>query len=239
MYKTILVFVFLFLNTPLFSQISLGKVTYQASINKEKLISELHMIEDSIGMQNELMNNLMDSRNLNFLLIFKEHESLFYSEEELENIGDYKPNIASVFSGSSNIYYNNINTKEKFQQNQIFDNFLIELEPIEWRLTSEKKTIGKYSCFKAITNFSVEGRNGIMNRTVIAWYTTDIPISFGLQNFDGLPGLTLELSIDDKTIFKAIKIELDPNLAIEIKKPKGKIISSAEFNDMIKNVNRW
>jgi GLPGLI family protein len=239
MFKKIIVILFLFINNLLFSQIRQGKITYQASINKDLLIKETESDKSSKETRQMILKYLMDSSEIYFSLIFNRNQSLFYAEKEkMENEGDNKMNFTKISSGSRNIYYNNIKTKEKFRQNLSFDKLLIELEPTKWTLTTEKKRIGKYICYKAMTNFSLEGRSGIMNRSVIAWYTIDIPVSFGIQNFDGLPGLTLELSIDKKTIFKAIKIELNPKEIIEIRKPKGKKISSKEFNKKIKNTNK-
>ena len=46
-------------------------------------------------------------------------------------------------------------------------------------------------------------------QTVTAWYTPQIPVSNGPEEFQGLPGLILELSYDSQTILCS-KISLKP-----------------------------
>lgn len=54
-----------------------------------------------------------------------------------------------------------------------------------WKLNNETKKIGLFNCNKA--NITFRGRN------YTAWYTTEIPVSFGPWKFNGLPGLILEI----------------------------------------------
>lgn len=63
---------------------------------------------------------------------------------------------------------------------------------MKWKITSEKKNILMYECYKAETNFG--------GCRFIAWYTRDIPINDGPYKFSGLPGLILEV-YDDKDNF--------------------------------------
>ena len=66
---------------------------------------------------------------------------------------------------------------------------------------------------------------------VIAWFTTDIPVSAGPGIYQGqLPGLILELEENNgQTFFKAV--EVSPKVSVaKIKEPKdGKKITQAEF----------
>ena len=75
---------------------------------------------------------------------------------------------------------------------------------------------------------------------VVAWYTPEIPTSFGIQKFNGLPGLTLELITDydkGKVYYTATKIELNPEEEIKIKKPRGKKLSEQEYIALIERLN--
>ncbi len=57
---------------------------------------------------------------------------------------------------------------------------------LEWELVSgESKTINNFVCNKATLNY--RGSN------LVAYYTNEIPISFGPWKFKGLPGLILEV----------------------------------------------
>ena len=69
---------------------------------------------------------------------------------------------------------------------------------------------------------------------VTAWYTMDIPVSHGPENYWGLPGLILEVN-DGTTTILCSKIVLNPKEKKEIKAPKnGKVVTQAEFDKIMK-----
>lgn len=55
-----------------------------------------------------------------------------------------------------------------------------------WKLSDESKVINSFNCKKAEINY--KGRNWV------AWYTTEIPLSYGPYKFSGLPGLIIKMS---------------------------------------------
>ena len=64
---------------------------------------------------------------------------------------------------------------------------------MKWSLGSDTMSILGYSCLKANTKF--RGRN------YIAWYTPEIPVSYGPLKFGGLPGLILNIK-EEKGVFE-------------------------------------
>lgn len=70
---------------------------------------------------------------------------------------------------------------------------------------------------------------------VVAWYTMQIPVNNGPSDFWGLPGLILEINSGRTTILCS-KIVMNPAEKQDIKKPsKGKEVTKAEYNDIVKN----
>ena len=70
------------------------------------------------------------------------------------------------------------------------------------------------------------------DQKVIAWYALDIPISAGPERFCGLPGMILEVNVNNGAIvMTADKIEeTSPGDKMEFpEKVKGKRISEAEY----------
>ncbi|WP_313580321.1 GLPGLI family protein [Chishuiella sp.] len=80
------------------------------------------------------------------------------------------------------VFQNNIHTN-KFQYN--YGKY-----KLDWKLNSNTKKIGNYYCKEATLNYA--------GRKWIAYYTEDIPLSFGPYIFGGLPGLILEIYDNNK-----------------------------------------
>jgi len=104
-----------------------------------------------------------------------------------------------------------------------------------WILTKESKTIGKYECFKAELNIGyIDVHGNRRNKKYIAWYTPEIPLQFGPEEFNALPGLILEVQ-DDKSTLVANEITIytaGSKTNIDIKKPKKGIeITADELNE--------
>ncbi|GEN75432.1 GLPGLI family protein [Chryseobacterium hagamense] len=84
-------------------------------------------------------------------------------------------------------------------------NFYKIEEPVsfEWEITDSTKSINELKVQKAETNFG--------GRKWIAWFTAEIPFSYGPYKFNGLPGLIIELYDSQKNyFFKLIKNEKIP-----------------------------
>ena len=68
---------------------------------------------------------------------------------------------------------------------------------------------------------------------VVAWYTPQVPINQGPDDYWGLPGLILEINADRTTIL-CTKIVMNPDEKEDIEKPKkGDEVTKAEYNDII------
>ena len=68
---------------------------------------------------------------------------------------------------------------------------------------------------------------------VVAWYTPQIPINQGPDDYWGLPGLILEVSADRTTIL-CTKIVMNPEEKEIIEKPeKGDEVTQEEYNEII------
>ena len=114
---------------------------------------------------------------------------------------------------------------------------MIEIEPKKWKITQESKQIGKYLCFKAI---DIESTNKKMKP--IAWFTPQLPVSFGPLEYNGLPGLVILVEMHKRTI-SASETLLNPKEKIVVVKPtKGKKLTAKESREkgaaMWKNIEK-
>jgi GLPGLI family protein len=75
----------------------------------------------------------------------------------------------------------------------------------------------------------------IRKHKIVAWFAMDIPLSFGPEGYQGLPGMILELDYNDGAmIVAADKIDVK-KLTTELNVPeklKGKKVNQAFINDI-------
>ncbi len=209
-----------------FTQEVSGKVTYIVSVEpfSDKKIDS---ITKSSKVKNLKMNSWMKSvlkntPDVNAFLEFNKQESIYYVEDKMQNDGKSILNMNRTYAGGDNKYYKNSNTKEFYHESDVFDELsLIDLPKKKWNITQESKVIGGYLCYKAIDL-------DYKNNSTFAWFTPQIPVSFGPKVWADLPGLVLEVQLK-KRKFIATKIVLNPKDKIIINKPtKGKRVTAEE-----------
>lgn len=194
----------------------------------------------------KILKRLEDYSQKSFVLHFEKTASIYEEEVALDAPGTNERGrmFASIFGGPGiGRSYKNIATKESKRAVEFFGkNFLVEdqLKMYPWSLEKETKKIGKYTCFKATTfvdkkqnPFSKE-QDSLQTKTKITvWYTPEIPVSLGPDNYWGLPGLILSVSGGDTQIL-CKQVVLNVKEKSEIKAPKsGKKISEAEFEALV------
>ncbi len=195
------------------------------------------------------------SSEKNYTLLFNRQEAVYEENEALEQ--PTNPNdgfsISVKMSGGGKKY---INTKEKIslEEDEIFGKeFLIE-EPLvqpKWVMVNETKKIGDYTCMKAeliipVSEKQKQDYSDFLKReekkpalfkmeepkdkVIIAWYTPEIPVSFGPNNYWGLPGLILEIN-EDRLVILCSKVVLNSKEKLKLKRPKvGDKVSKKEFD---------
>lgn len=106
--------------------------------------------------------------------------------------------------------------------------FLVESEikSKAWKLTNKKIKVLDYVCMGA------ELKKGDL--TITAWFTSEIPISAGPDEFFGLPGLILVVEVNGETAFIATSIDLTPPEEGVLSKPdRGKKVTQEEFDKIV------
>ena len=213
------------------------------SVSKE---SEKEAAEDAIiGFDKEAMKEAMAKAfQKNYLLTFNKNEALFEEVVALEKPNPTQGGMSISFSmsGDGDKY---MNTKDKisYTEEDIFgDEFVIKdsLPKIAWQITNETKIIGDYNCVKAtyiepVSKNDLEAYNRqqekIKNgkttlfemkkpepKTITAWYTSEIPVSFGPNGVWGLPGLILQLE-NENYIYFCTKVSIKNNETVKVKIP--------------------
>ena len=119
-------------------------------------------------------------------------------------------------------------TRELIQEMYLLEDSIMTFP---WKMEEgETKTIAGYTCKKA-TGKTERGTG------IIAWYTEEIPLPAGPEQFNGLPGIILSLDVNKaEIVFTAIAIDKKVNRK-ELKLPaKGKKVTGEEFAKMQKEL---
>ena len=226
-----------------------GKAIYKTSMKSNFNISAENNPGMDENMQEEIRKRMQKMNQKTYVLEFNKYNSTYTQKVSLDApktpIGKISPIIMSFGgSGNSSIYYKNIQEKRFVNQTEIMGKlFLVKdkLPEHPWKLSSETKHIGNYTCYKATYSKEVENKNitfkdgdsveSIKKETIVttAWYTPQIPVSNGPGTYQGLPGLILEIN-DGKKVFVCTEIILNSSEKTNILEPtKGKIVSQNKF----------
>ncbi|MEM1339591.1 MAG: GLPGLI family protein [Bacteroidota bacterium] len=207
-----------------------GIITYKYKPN---------MLENNDVGLNGIFNELdKQAENISFSLIFKGFESFFEVEGSMEN--DYAPIAMSYANAiiSKGKYYTNLQENEVVREFETLgEKFLISSEisiSSDWVLTKETKKIGNFLCFKALKQKTIENSIKKTDFEIIAWYTPELPVRFGPRDYNGLPGLILELT-DTHFTFYVEKVQILNEKTVEMKRIKGKSLSYDEYQRKIQS----
>ena len=206
------------------SQVKEGKIVYEQKI-------DLHR-----RMQDEQMKAMVPQfRTSKYELNFADNQSMYKIQEEEPDITENAGNggIVMKFGGANSEYYKNFNTQKQVEKRELGDkDYIIEdtLHHTTWKLMDTTKIILSYTCKKA----SGKTERG---SDVEAWYTEDIPVSSGPETFNGLPGMILQIDINNEEfVTTAISIEKSADKK-ELKEPaKGKKTTPEEYAAKMKEL---
>jgi GLPGLI family protein len=236
----------------MFAQDFSGRATYKTH-RKSSFKLDSTTIATNPGIQEQMEAQMRKMFQKTFTLDFTKSESIYKEEQELDAPKGPSSNgsvmVMSFGGGGTDFLYKNISENRMANKKELMGKvFLIKdnLVTYDWKLTGETKNIGNYTCYKAVYEVEeeeiqinmidgdVKEEKVIKKRSIVAWYTLEVPISNGPSNYGGLPGLILEVNDGDLTIVCS-EIVLNPKEVKEIKEPtKGKIVTRKKFEAIAK-----
>lgn len=99
-------------------------------------------------------------------------------------------------------------------------------DTIPWKLTGNRREILGNACFEAVYQ-----KDTIKT---VAWFAPSIPVSVGPAKYHGLPGLILEVNVNDgKRIISAVSVTPGEVDALLSKPSKGKKVTREEFDKIV------
>jgi GLPGLI family protein len=227
-----------------FAQGFTGRAFYKSSSNFTIKMDSTKMAPEQMA---QIQASLKKQMEQNYVLSFNQTESTWKKEESLGGGPATASAGGAVFmvasSGEGSTLYKNIADQSFLEEQDMMGKaYLVKdmLEPVEWELSEETKKVGNYTVQKASYTRIVDSKRFSTGMTemenvkdtlqVTVWFTPEIPVSHGPENFFGLPGLILEVQNQGRTLI-CEKIELNPSAnPVVIERPsKGKEITQAEF----------
>ena len=228
---------FLFITQSVKAQqfINAGKLTFERKVAQITLMENLYENggDDNfwlVEMKKVYPRIVTDS----YTLEFNNNTTLFKVEKENS---DNKYMLTGLKPSDQNYVYQDFNQNMTTMSKGLFENeYLVKdsLRQFQWKITGEVRDIAGFECKKALTkiNDSV---------VVVAFYTDQIMVKGGPENFNGLPGMILGLAVPrlSLTLF-ATKLELT-STPLNVKLPsKPKFVKHSQIlQDVEKGLKTW
>jgi GLPGLI family protein len=170
------------------------------------------------------------------ILYFTENSALYEKDPAEEAVLNknlqealYKANYMKPSSAEVKKVYYDFEKNEKTELVEFMTrNFLVSevMERTGWKLINKRVKVLNYICQGAELKRD--------DNTITAYFTSEIPVSIGPDEFFGLPGLILVVEINGETAFMATSIDLAfPGKGIISKPDKGKKVTREEFNNIV------
>jgi GLPGLI family protein len=210
-----------------------GSISYERRISQFAALGNSE--DDSNMWMEELKKQFPKVVADNFTLQFNSKESFYYLTKENPD----NKYINMLFKPSETNYVNQKHeTGTVTSAATIFENtYLVNdsLVKYEWKITGEVRDIAGFECKKAVTKICD-------SVVVVAFYTDQIPVQAGPENFNGLPGMILGIAVPrlGTTIFAtSISLQAAPNYVLPtLSKPKKSTIKQLDA-DLLKTTKDW
>ncbi|MFT6971435.1 MAG: GLPGLI family protein [Roseivirga sp.] len=229
--STLLFTLTLFVSTTLSAQVS-GIVTYQKVV-------DFGIEPNGNERWDNFIKDLPKTGTYVYTLSFKEAESLF--QEDVSQREETSALMQRALGGAARFnppkvkvlqIYQNLDKAEKLEQVEFMTrNFVVEgkLEASSWKITTKKKKVLDYVCLGADMQ--------VGDKTITAWFTSEIPVAFGPDGYHGLPGLIMGIEKNGDMLVLASKVEL--SALGEIKIPStGQKINRSAFEETVKEKSK-
>jgi GLPGLI family protein len=209
-----------------------GTIEFNRNMNMYALIKKRMTPDNEAWIQpffDNYVKNNPQFKVLKSTLSFSGNKTLFVPIEPETSPNNFFGD--EPMTTQNNVVYTDYATNTQISQKKVFEEtFLVKdtARNIKWKITDEIREIAGYSCRRA---------NAIILDSiyVVAFYTTEIPVSGGPENFSGLPGMILGIALPHENITwfatKVTDTSLPPNTIVSPK--KGKPADNASYRETL------
>lgn len=202
-----------------------GTVVYNETMKLEIHLEGMGSdMEQMLPKERKAVKMLHYSPDVSIYLNGKKNED----QEVTEEMAGGGTMVIKMDEPDEQVYFDVKNQKVTEQRDFMSRMFLIEspVDSIPWKLTGNQREILGFPCMEAM----------FIKDTVktIAWFTPNIPVSTGPGKYRGLPGLILEVNVNDgKRLITAASVTPADVTALLVSPKKGKKVTREEFNKMV------
>jgi GLPGLI family protein len=215
-------------------KINYAPMNYDSILNNSNGKSErfLQMVKkDAL----ETKSSIKELEKINFILEYNNNESIFYQEKTIFINERSMQKLFPLLSISDDreVFTNKVKIYKKL--NAYGQDFLLEMPKIKWEITNIQKKIGKFNCYKAVAKIERENSKRKFIQKIEAWFTPEIAFNYGPQEYNGLPGLIIEIKIGKNVMYHLTEIRTIKYKKIEMP-TVGKKIIWEDFNALGKKM---
>lgn len=222
------VLILFLLGTVLAAQPVSGRITYKRTTHWIRILEDLPYISQAEKDRATLTWGDDDHNFSLYSLRFTPEESVYTHEDPngTEDIWTWRKDDYLIHRNWATMTRQDL--VEMLDRTYIIED---DLHFPKWKILSEIKDIEGYVCMSAETRDTIKGQR------IVAWFTDQIPVPAGPEMSGGLPGMILELEVNDGAmVVTATAIDLNlPEDGLGLpKKWKGKRIDEAKYTNMIR-----
>lgn len=206
-----------------------GEITYERTYYWVKVNNRLPFLSDEEKDRMKYTYGSKDGWSTKMKLSVANNQTVYtYLDQGASESGDW------TWRQDEFIIFRDLTTMHRKEMIETLGKSYLIDEPLhfpKWKILNEIKDVAGYLCMKA------ETIDTIKNQKIVAWFSDQIPVNGGPELLAGLPGMILELDINQGcvviTALSVTEKKLENGLPLP-KKWKGKKISDFDLQKATK-----
>ena len=240
------------ISTSAMAQMKEGKISYERKINMHRNLPDPQMKSMVPEFRTDKFELIFNESVSLFRSVVDDE-----APDPFANAGGGGGGMRMNFRMPTANTFTDMGKQMQYEERAFFEKeFLIvdSLKQYKWKLSEETKTIAKQLCKKATTMITAPqmrmrvsmGRGGENNTDtaasntprapketeLVVWYAENIPVSFGPDNYSGLPGVIMEIDQDNgATVTTAVEVSAKYPKKELVAPSKGEKMNRAQFQE--------
>jgi len=241
------------LNTSATAQMKEGKISYERKINMHRNLPDPQMKSMVPEFRTDKFELIFNESVSLFRSVVDDEAPDPFANAGGGGGGGMRMNFRMPTANT----YTDMAKQMQYEERAFFEKeFLIidSLKQYKWKLSEETKTIAKQLCKKATTMITAPqmmrmrvsmGRGGENNTDttantprapketeLVVWYAENIPVSFGPDNYSGLPGVIMEIDQDNgANVTTAVEVSAKYPKKELVAPTKGEKMNRVQFQE--------